>query len=323
MLYPLKFKPLVFEKVWGAGRLSSLYNKDCGSIERCGESWEVSGIKGKPSVIENGFLAGNELSEIVEVYMEDLVGEEVFKKFGDFFPLLVKLIDTDDYLSLQVHPGNNIPQNNGNEHGKAEFWYVLNAEKNAEIIVGLGNDVDKETFVKHIENKTLKSICNVYKVNKGDAFFIPPGTIHAIGSGVTLLEVQQSSDITYRVYDWDRPGLDGKPRKIDIDSALKVMDFSANDNCKIPYRKVINSPVNLADNEYFNINLISFDKKLSVDYFHLKSFVVITCVEGSVTLKYYDGTEKLNIGQSLVLPAEIHEIEFIPEGNATLIETSI
>ncbi len=318
MLYPLKFKPVFKEKVWGANRLKTLFNKNIAGLKNCGESWEISGIENNPSVIENGFLAGNELAEIIEIYMEDLVGEAVFRNFGIMFPLLFKFIDTADYLSLQVHPGN-IP---GESSGKAEFWYVLHAEADAEIIAGFNKDITKDIFTEHLNSNTLKEILNINKPKAGDVYYIPPGTIHAIGPGVTLLEIQQASDTTYRVYDWDRKGLDGNKRELHLEKALDTIDYNKS-FCIINTDSASNGITNLIRNNIFTVNALEFNGVFNRDYIKIGSFVAYNCLEGEVVLKYNGGKEKLAKGQSVLLPAEIKEIELVSEKNSRVIETYI
>ena len=320
MLYPLKFKPVILEKVWGAGRLKTIYGKDCRDIEKCGESWEISGVESRASVIENGFLAGNDLHEILEIYMEDLVGEHVFSSYGIKFPLLVKLLDTSDYLSLQVHPYNGFVDGDTKYAGKTEMWYILNAEPGSEIIAGFKKDVSRETFLNSLRDKSLKQLLNVYKPKPGDAFFIPAGTLHAIGAGVTLIEIQQASDDTFRVYDWDRPGLDGKPRELHLEKALKVIDFNANLSCKIDYAEVVNSPVNLVEDKLFTVNLLTIDKNTKLDYIRINSFVILCCVEGSFKLRYNEGMEEVKAGQCLLLPSELNEVEFVTSEKTKIAE---
>ncbi|MBS4013187.1 MAG: class I mannose-6-phosphate isomerase [Bacteroidetes bacterium] len=308
MLYPFKFKTQFFEKIWGANNLKYLPGKNCAHIDKCGESWEISGLENKSSEIENGFLAGNFLDEIVEVYMEDLVGERVFSQYGNSFPLLVKFLDTADYLSVQVHPGNNKAT-----LGKAEMWYVVNAEPESEIILGFNQKVNKEAFIYHLENKSLRSILNIIKPKAGDVFYIPPGTIHAIGAGVTLLEIQQSSDITYRVYDWDRPGLDGKQRELNIEQALNTIDFEAINLDKISFSEQLNQSVSILQTDYFTANVLAFNKPFKTDYVKIDSFVILCCVEGSYKINIDGVDELIEKGRCILLPADSNEIELISD----------
>ncbi len=191
-LYPLKFHPVYKEKPWGGKRLRRLFGKDFSPLPNCGESWELSAIPGSISRVSNGFLKGNLLTELIEVYMGDLVGDGVFEHYGNDFPLLFKLLDTEDDLSIQVHPGDALALERHQSRGKAEMWYVLDADKGAELILGFKKEVSEEEYGKCISNKCLKEILRVEQVKKGDVFFIPPGQVHAIGRGVTLCEIQQA-----------------------------------------------------------------------------------------------------------------------------------
>jgi mannose-6-phosphate isomerase len=321
MLYPFLFKPIFFEKVWGANRLTGLFGKNCQHLGNCGESWEVSGLENKSTIIENGFLAGNELCEIVEIYMEDLVGEDAYGIFGATFPLLVKFIDTSQYLSLQVHP-EGVPGKVKN-NGKAEMWYVLNAEPEAEIIVGFNRKINKEEFIKHLENKTVKDILNVEKPKAGDVYFIPPGTIHAIGSGVTLIEIQQTSDTTYRVYDWDRVDAHGNTRELHKEMALQTIDFNSEISGKIPVVEALNQSVNIIQNKFFTANILAFNKNIKTDYVKVDSFVILCCVEGNFELISQSGSEYIEKGRCVLLPAETTEVEFVTTKFSKIIEVYI
>lgn len=319
-LYPLKFEPHYKERVWGGTRLKQIFGKDFSPLPNCGESWELSSVPGSISVVKNGFLAGNDLLELTEVYMADLVGEKVYDLHGNTFPLLIKLIDTNADLSVQVHPGDEVARLRHQSAGKAEMWYVIHAENGAGIIAGLNKDVNREEYLKHLENKTLKDIMNVYKVKTGDVFYIPPGQVHAIGAGISLCEIQQSSDITYRLYDWDRPGSDGKPRKLHVEEALDVIDFKAKDNL-VNYQSKLNEPCQLVSNQYFTTNLISLSKKIELDYVLVDSFVTYVCMEGSCRIQVSSGEETLLKGETILLPANINGVVLTPSGECLLLES--
>ncbi len=321
-LYPFKFKPNYKDKVWGGRRLKDLFGKGFDPLPNCGESWELSSVPGSISVVENGFLAGNELHELIEVYMTELVGETVHEKHGNTFPLLIKLLDTNADLSIQVHPGDDVARLRHQSAGKTEMWYVIGAEPGSEIIAGFNKDVSREEYLHHLENKSLKDILNVYKTGVGDVFFIPAGQVHAIGAGVTLCEIQQSSDITYRLYDWDRPGSDGKPRKLHIEEALDVIDFKAKDN-KVLYEPKLNESVNLVNSPYFTTNLLEFNIARELDYFFVDSFVVYVCMEGACRIEYPGGEELLKKGETVLLPAAIKNLVLLPDGNCRLLETYV
>ncbi len=321
-LYPLKFEPIYKDKVWGGRRLKDLFARDFDPLPNCGESWELSGMKGNISRVSNGFLAGNELPELIEVYMGDLVGEKVFGTYGTEFPLLFKFLDTDADLSIQVHPDDSLARERHQGRGKTEMWYVIDAEPGAEMILGFRKDTSAEDYLHHLRNKSLKDILHVEKVKAGDVFFIPPGQVHAIGEGIILCEIQQSSDITYRIYDWDRPGDDGMPRKLHTEEAMKAIDFKARDN-KVEYPKQDNAPVELVKSPYFTTRMIRFDKNIQQDYVFVDSFVVYVCLEGKCMLKYHGGSEEIRAGETILLPAEINNVQLTPDASCRLLETYV
>jgi mannose-6-phosphate isomerase len=323
MLYPIKFKPIYKDKIWGGTRLKKLYNKDFSPLPNCGESWELSGVEGNISVIENGFLAGNTISEVIEIYMGELLGERVFEKYGHDFPLLVKLLDTNSFLSIQVHPDDTYAGQHHNSFGKTEMWIVLAAEPDTEIITGFNREVDQKTYVEYLEAGKLKEILNVEKAAAGDVYYIPAGRIHAIGSGITLLEIQQTSDVTYRVYDWDRPDENGKMRELHTAQALEVLDFKKYDTYKTPYSLVDNQVSELVSSPYFTTRMMEFTKEREIDYTFLDSFVLFCCLEGNCMIQYPGGVEVMQAGNVVLLPAEIKNITLIPQGKCKVVETYI
>lgn len=322
-LYPLKFRPVFKDKVWGGTRLLPLLGKDFRPLPNCGESWELFAFANDGSVIAKGFLEGNTLSEALEIYMGDLVGEEVFDRFGEEFPLLVKFIDTNDYLSVQVHPDDVLAKRLHDSYGKTEMWYVIDAEPGAEIISGFNRDVDREVVLRHIEQNSLRDIMMAQPVKRGDVLFLPAGKVHAIGAGITLCEIQQASDVTYRLYDWDRPGTDGKPRELHIEQSLEALDFKKAKEFTVDYQPVPNGSVNLVRDKHFTTNLLTFDRKLEMDYFLVNSFVLLVCLEGAFELHYQGGSETVRTGEVVLVPAEIRQLSYVPETAARVLETYI
>jgi mannose-6-phosphate isomerase len=320
-LYPLKFKPVLKDKVWGGKRLDPLMGKKFSPLPNCGESWELAAFEEADSIVANGFLQGNTLSELIEVYMGDLVGEKVFDHFGTTFPLLVKFIDTDDFLSVQVHPDDDVARSRHNSNGKTEMWYILAAEHGAEIISGFNKDVTPEALQQHIKENTLRDILLAKPVKAGDVFFLPAGKVHAIGAGITLCEIQQASDVTYRLYDWDRPGMDGKPRQLHIDEAIEVINYKKADEFTLEYKPEPNGSVNLVRDKHFTTNLLNFSQKIEIDYFLVESFVILVCLEGEFELAYGGGTEMVNKGEVVLLPAEISQCSFNPKEACKILET--
>lgn len=323
MLYPIKFKPIYKDKIWGGTRLKELYHKDFSPLPNCGESWELSGVKENLSVVENGFLAGNNISEIIEIYMGDLMGEKVFEQYGNDFPLLVKLLDTSSYLSIQVHPDDEYAMKHHQSLGKTEMWVVLEAAEGAEIITGFNQEVSRELYLDHLEKGTLKEIMNIEKPIKGDVFFIPTGRIHAIGAGITLLEIQQSSDVTYRVFDWNRRDDQGNFRELHTDKALDVMDFTKHDSYKTHYELKENEAVELVKNQYFITRIMDLSREKEIDYMFIDSFVILSCVEGNCLINYTGGVEVMQAGNVVLIPAELKNITITPQGNCKIVETYV
>ena len=322
-LYPLSFHPIYKTKIWGDDKLKDLLHKNVGNLKQVGESWEISGVQENISVVKNGFLAGNSLEELVEVYMGDLVGDKVYEKFGIEFPLLIKFIDASDILSVQVHPDDKTAMKRHHAYGKTEMWYILQAEPDSEIIIGFRNEVTKAEYLQHLNNKTLHEILNSEQTNAGDVFFIPPGRVHAIGAGVLLTEIQQTSDITYRIYDWDRKDANGKSRELHTNLALDVIDFKAYPHYKIPYHDQINKTTDLVHCDYFHTQLIHFNNTLEKDYYELDSFVIYIGVEGETEIEYENGRSTLRMGETLLIPAELKDIRLTPRGEAKILEVYI
>jgi len=322
-LYPLKFKPIFKDKIWGGQRIKTILGMDYGNLPNCGEVWVVSGYNEFVSVVENGFLAGNELNELVEVYMGDLVGEKHFKRYGNQFPLLTKFIDANDWLSIQVHPDDKLAAKRKIGWGKTEMWYVLYAEEGAQLISGFNRKIDKETYLKHLESKTLPEILNYEDVHAGDVFFLPAGRIHSLGPGILLAEIQQASDNTFRIYDWDRIDHRGMKRELHTEAALEAMDFEVYDNYKTKYEIKKNQSSTLISCEKFTTNLIKSDQPVLKDISGLDSFIIYMGLEGKVTLKSEEGDMLIKPGDAVVIPAVMEQLALVPEGNAGLLEIYI
>ncbi len=322
-LYPLKFHPVYKTKIWGNERLHNVLHKDTGDLRKTGESWEISGWPEDISVVKNGFLEGNNLQELIEIYMGDLVGDRIYEKFGLEFPVLVKFIDADDILSVQVHPDDALAKKRHNAYGKAEMWYVMQCEPGAEIIVGFDRDVSRGEYLEHLRNKTLREILHSEKAAPGDVYYLPPGRVHAIGAGVLVAEISQTSDITYRIYDWDRVDANGKGRELHTDLALDAIDYKAPPQYKTPYTDHLNDTVTLVRSKHFTTGLLHFDRPMVKDYFELDSFVIFMGLEGSATLEHENGTETILKGETVLLPAVLKDIRLIPDGEARMLEIYI
>lgn len=325
-LYPLKFKPVLKDKIWGGGKIKSVLGIDFAPLPNCGEAWVLSGVEGNQTGIANGFLAGNELNELVEIYMGDLVGDPVYERFGDEFPILVKFIDAADYLSIQVHPDDELAARRNSGYGKSEMWYIIAADPGSELICGFSKKVDRQTYLEHLKNNTLREILNAEKVEAGDVFYIPAGRVHALGPGTFLAEIQQTSDTTYRIYDWGRVDSNGNSRELHIEEALDAIDFNLYDDYKTKYSPKKNGSANLVTSPFFTTNLIQCDKAMSKDYSELESFVIYVCAEGAVTLIHNGETEpqvSLSQGEALLIPASIDRVDIVPSSPSKILEVYI
>jgi len=323
MLYPFKFKPIFKDKIWGGRKIKTVLGMDFGNLPNCGEVWLISGVDGNQSIVTNGFLEGNELNELVEIYMGELVGEKIFSRFGNEFPLLIKIIDSNDWLSIQVHPDDALAQKRKIGNGKTEMWYMLDADPEAELISGFNRDIEAETYMQHLENNKIKDLLNVVHVDKGDVFYIPAGRVHALGPGCLLAEIQQTSDTTYRIYDWDRIDAAGMKRELHTEEALAAIDFTKTIDYKTAYESELNKTTPLIASPYFITRLIDADKPVLKNISELDSLVVYMVVEGNCTLKYEEGEIGMKLGETVLVPASLGNIVIEPSGKSKLLEIFI
>jgi mannose-6-phosphate isomerase len=324
-LYPLKFRTIFKDKIWGGSKIRTILGKDFSPLPNCGETWEISGVKGNISVVKDGALAGKELPSLIEEYKERLVGGKVYKQFGTEFPLLIKFIDANDDLSIQVHPDDKLAKERHNSFGKTEMWYILEADKGARLNSGFAREVDEKTYLNHLEDNTLHQILNFEEVKAGDVFFLPAGRVHYIGKGVCLAEIQQTSDITYRIYDFDRRDDKGNKRELHTDQALAAIDYKYYKEYKTKYQDKRNEPVPLVSCQYFTTNLMQLDKPIQRDYSSIDSFVIYICTEGEVSLKWENGSGKMEIrkGDSILIPAAIKQVKLEPEMESKVLEVYV
>ncbi|PKQ65653.1 mannose-6-phosphate isomerase [Labilibaculum filiforme] len=322
-LYPLKFTPILKDKIWGGNKLKTVLNKDFSPLPNAGESWEISGVEGDVSVVSNGFLAGNNLEELIEIYMGDLVGDQVYENFGVEFPLLIKFIDANDVLSIQVHPDDELSKERHNAYGKTEMWYVIEADKGSELIVGFNQDISKEKYLAKLKEGKLEEILNNAPVKEGSCFFIPAGRVHAIGKGILLAEIQQTSDVTYRMYDFNRTDDAGNPRELHTELAVDAIDYSFEKKYETTYETELNKASELVRCPYFTTNIIEFDKTLEKEYLQLDSFVIYMCLEGEMEISYADGSVMLTKGESVLIPATLNNLSLTPKLKAKILEVYI
>jgi len=306
--YPIKFIPILKEKIWGGNKLASLLNK--ASKNNIGESWEISGVKDNVSVVSNGLLKGKSLKELITTFEGAILGHKVFKSFGNNFPLLFKFIDANKDLSVQLHPNDLLAKKKHNSFGKNEMWYILGIEEGAKLILGFSKQVDQEIYQKHLVENTLSEILQYKNVKKGDSFFIETGTVHAIGAGVVLAEIQQSSDITYRIYDYNRPGIDGNLRELHTDLAIDAINFESK-TTELDYKDEINIPVRLCKSKYFYTNKLIISNSIHRDLSLIDSFIVYMFLEGEGTIKVNEYSETFKEGDTVLIPALIENIKII------------
>ncbi|MHA7056304.1 type I phosphomannose isomerase catalytic subunit [Aquimarina sp. M1] len=306
--YPIKFEPILKEKIWGGNKLKNVLNKKT-TKKSVGESWEISDVNQNVSVVSNGIAKGTSLRELIDYYQCSLLGKKNYQAFGKKFPLLIKFIDADKDLSIQVHPNDGMAKRKHGSFGKTEMWYVMQADKDANLIVGFEEEVSKQEYLDHLNNDNLEKILHYEKVKPGDSFFIEAGKVHAIGAGVMLAEIQQTSDITYRLYDWNRKDTDGNTRELHTVEALEAIQFNNNRDFKKPYQRLTNNTSNIAACPYFTTNFAVVSGKLQKNYQALDSFVVYMCTKGKGKVTANNHTETIKEGETILLPAMIDKVK--------------
>jgi mannose-6-phosphate isomerase len=319
--YPLKFNPILKQKIWGGNKLVDVLHK-VSSDKNIGESWEISDVDDNISVISNGKLEGKTLKDIVKSYKGDLVGKKNYQIFKDEFPLLIKFIDAAQDLSVQVHPNNELAKKRHNSFGKTEMWYIMEAEEKSNLVLGFSKEISTKKYKELLKKKAITSVLNFEKIKKGDAFFIETGTVHAIGAGVVLAEIQQTSDITYRIYDWDRVDAQGNSRELHTDLAIDAINFSTELNAKRNYGKLSNELNTLITCPYFKTNFIPVEGEINLDYSKTDSFVIFMCVEGSGSISINNNLEAINYGETILIPATATSV-FINSSNCKLLEVTV
>jgi len=323
MLYPLKFHPIFKDKIWGGEKIRMVLKKDFTPLPNCGESWEISGVKDNESIIKNGYLAGKNLKQIIDKYKDQLLGNSVFSKFKNDFPLLIKFIDANEDLSIQVHPNDALALKRHNSFGKTEMWYIIQADDKAELITGFNQKMDKNFYLKNFNDGTLLNTLNKEKAYNDDVFFIPAGRIHTVGKGLLLAEIQQSSDVTYRIYDFDRKDQFGNKRELHIDQALDAIDYNYYSDLKTNYIDKDDTLVEIVRSKYFTTNKLLLKNAMDRDMQILDSFVIYICLEGKGNIKHGDEFTSIEMGDVLLIPAELFSYTIIPEDHLKLLETFV
>jgi len=320
LIYPLKFKPIFKEKIWGGSKLRSILNKktDCDNI---GESWEISDVEGNSTIITNGPFKGSTLNWLLTKLGSDLIGNKNYRSYKNQFPLLVKFIDAKEDLSIQLHPNDKLAKQRHNSFGKTEMWYVMQSDDDAQLIVGFNQPMNKKKYLEHLNNKSLPQVLNFEPVEEGDTYFIEPGRVHAIGAGVLLTEIQQTSDITYRVYDWDRVDAEGNSRELHNELAIDAINFNLPDNYKVNYDKITNKSNQLVSCPHFTTNYLKLNKSVNKTN-NYDSFIIYICVKGEANIETEEYSEAIKRGETLLLPAAIKNF-LITSNSAELLEVYI
>ena len=319
-LYPLQFTPIFKGYIWGGTRLITGLGKKS-TMKPCAESWELSCVPGNISVVSNGILKGKNLQELIEEYKSDLVGDNVYRWFGTRFPVLIKFIDALDDLSVQVHPDDRLAFERHGTNGKTEMWYVMESGKESGLIVGFNQKMDREKFLQAVKEKKLKDVMNFEKVAPGDVFFMPAGRVHAIGKDILLAEIQQTSDLTYRIYDWDRTGADGKSREMHTELALDAIDFKMYEEYKTRYQKPVHGSAELVKCTYFTTNIVCVEEPMNLDFRDFDTFFVYICTSGACTILWgANGSMNIRKGDTVLIPAALDGIRIEPSEPVELLE---
>ncbi len=323
-MYPLKFESILKQTLWGGDKIIEFKHLN-ESLSNVGESWEISAVENHESIVANGPDKGLTLSEMVRKYREELVGESNYARFGAKFPLLIKFIDAKLDLSIQVHPGDELAKKRHNSFGKNEMWYVVSADKGAKLISGFSQQITSKEYKERVHDGTFADVLQSCEVKEGDVFYVPAGRVHGIGAGVFVAEIQQTSDITYRIYDYNRKDKDGKLRELHTTQAIEAINFGdIEDDFRTKYDKIKNEPVELVASPYFTTSVYDMEEEISCDYSELDSFIIFICVQGSCRLIADGETEiSLRSGETVLLPAAIQEVRIVPDGKVKLLETYV
>ena len=322
-LYPLKFRTIFKDKLWGGEKIKTILGKDFAPLPNCGETWEISGVEGNISEVAEGPLAGKDLKSLIQEYQADLVGKSVYEKFGDEFPLLVKFIDANADLSIQVHPDDELAKKRHNSFGKTEMWYIFQADKGSKLISGFNQPMSKEKYLEAFNAGKLTDILNEEPVQADDVFFLPAGRVHTIGKGLLLAEIQQTSDITYRIYDFDRTDAQGNKRELHVDEALDAIDYQHYDAYKTQYEPKKNEPVQLAACPYFVTNRLEYLQSTERNYQGLDSFVIYVCMEGQAEIITGGKGYTMQKGDAYLMPASIPQVKLTTNSGFKMLESYV
>jgi mannose-6-phosphate isomerase len=317
-LYPLQFHPIFKERLWGGDKLKTIFHKPISST-KTGESWELSTVEGAVSTIANGVLEGQLITEVIDKYPNEILGTTVYNRFGNQFPLLFKYLDAKEDLSVQVHPNDTLAKARHNSFGKTEMWYVVQADADARLIVGFKEEMNQATYIQNLENKTLLATLDAIKVQQGDVFLIETGTVHAIGAGMVIAEIQQTSDITYRLYDFDRVDVDGNLRELHVDLALDAINYQTIETQK-HYDKQNNQSNEVVTCPYFTTHFIPLEGEMNFQK-TVETFTVYMCVDGAFEIVLEGKRYSYTKGDTILVPAALTSFQL--SGKASILEIYI
>ncbi|BAU17307.1 mannose-6-phosphate isomerase [Prevotella intermedia] len=316
----IKFRPILKQVLWGGNKIIPFKQLDA-EMEQVGESWEVSGVKDNESIVANGQYEGMKLNDLVALLKGDLVGKENYERFGNEFPLLIKFIDASKQLSIQVHPNDEQAKAKGLKRGKTEMWYIMESAPDATLLSGLKRAITPEEYKAMVENDTIIDALCEYRVGEGDVFYLPAGRIHSIGAGTFLAEIQETSDVTYRIYDFKRKDKDGNYRQLHTEAAAECIDYSVENDYRTKYEARKNEGVELAQCAHFTTSVYDLDEPMLLDYSELDSFVVLIALSGECTLSTGDAETQLRAGETVLLPATTQTLSV--SGTVKFLETFV
>ena len=322
-LYPLKFETIFKEKIWGGTKIRDILNKDFSPLKNCGETWEISGVPGNLSKVSEGNLKGRTLPDLISEYKEDLVGSKVYAQYGNEFPLLVKFIDAAEDLSIQVHPNDKLAKARHNSLGKSEMWYVFQADEGSKLISGFNKDTNQQEYLEYLNSGRLTDLLNYEDVKSDDCFYLPAGRVHTIGKGLLLAEIQQSSDVTYRIYDFDRTDDEGNKRELHTEEAIEALDYQSHSDYKTRYTSCLNEVVPLVESQYFQTNLLDFTTGIIREHYESDSFIIYTCLEGEAEIVTQGHSTKICMGNAVLVPRKFPEVHIRAKSGFKMLETFI
>lgn len=319
-LYPLLFEPNLHSVIWGGNQIKPYKGLEP-SNDPIGESWEVSAVPTSTSIISNGVWKGRDLISVIDEYPEGILGKKVNEKYQGKLPLLVKFIDAKRDLSIQVHPNDEMAMREHGKMGKSEMWYIIKADKGAHLYAGFKEEITPYEYQKRVEDGSITGVLADHQVKVGDVFYLPAGRVHAICGGILLAEVQQSSDVTYRIFDYNRPGMDGKPRELHTELAAQALDYHVEDSYRTEYSEASNKAVQIIDSPYFSVRVMEVFKSFHRNLKKYDSFVITMCIEGDCKIRVRSTGDEIELkqGNSTLIPAAIADYDVIPQQGETRI----